>query len=47
MGFKGLIENWQNDLVAAVTLLIALPLSGIALAANASAILFFLRLLVV
>ena len=38
-GFKGLIENWQNDLVAAVSVaLIALPLSlGIALAANAPA----------
>ncbi len=36
-GFKGLVENWQNDLVAAVSVaLIALPLSlGIALAAGA------------
>lgn len=38
-GFKGLIENWQNDLLAAVSVaLIALPLSlGIALAAGAPA----------
>ena len=38
-GFKGLIENWQNDLIAAVSVsLIALPLSlGIALAAGAPA----------
>lgn len=38
-GFKGLIENWQSDLVAAVSVsLIALPLSlGIALAAGAPA----------
>ena len=36
-GFKGLIENWQSDLVAALSVaLIALPLSlGIALAAGA------------
>ncbi|WP_109299999.1 SulP family inorganic anion transporter [Aquimarina sp. AU474] len=38
-GIQGLIENWQNDLVAAVSVaLIALPLSlGIALAAGAPA----------
>ena len=38
-GFKGLIENWQSDLVAALSVaLIALPLSlGIALAAGAPA----------
>lgn len=38
-GFKGLIENWQSDLIAAVSVaLIALPLSiGIALAADAPA----------
>ena len=38
-GFKGLIENWQGDLVAALSVsLIALPLSlGIALAAGAPA----------
>ena len=38
-GFKGLIENWQGDLLAAVSVaLIALPLSlGIALAAGAPA----------
>lgn len=38
-GFQGLIENWQNDLIAAVSVaLIALPLSlGIALAAGAPA----------
>ncbi len=38
-GFKGLIENWQSDLIAAVSVaLIALPLSiGIALAAEAPA----------
>ncbi len=38
-GLKGLIENWQNDLIAAVSVsLIALPLSlGIALAAGAPA----------
>lgn len=38
-GFKGLVENWQSDLVAAVSVsLIALPLSlGIALAAGAPA----------
>ena len=38
-GFKGLIENWQSDLIAAVSVsLIALPLSlGIALAAGAPA----------
>uniref|UniRef100_UPI0025F3EBAB SulP family inorganic anion transporter n=1 Tax=uncultured Winogradskyella sp. TaxID=395353 RepID=UPI0025F3EBAB len=37
--FKGLIENWQSDLIAAVSVsLIALPLSlGIALAAGAPA----------
>ena len=36
-GFKGLIENWQSDLIAALSVaLIALPLSlGIALAAGA------------
>ncbi len=36
-GFQGLIENWQSDLIAAVSVaLIALPLSlGIALAAGA------------
>ena len=36
-GFKGLIENWQSDLIAALSVaLIALPLSlGIALAAEA------------
>ena len=36
-GFQGLIENWQSDLVAALSVaLIALPLSlGIALAAGA------------
>ena len=36
-GFPGLIENWQSDLIAAVSVaLIALPLSlGIALAAGA------------
>ena len=35
-GFKGLIENWQSDMIAAVSVaLIALPLSiGIALAAD-------------
>jgi len=39
IGFKGLIENWQSDLIAAVSVsLIALPLSlGIALAAGAPA----------
>jgi len=38
-GFKGLIENWQSDLIAALSVaLIALPLSlGIALAAGAPA----------
>ena len=38
-GFKGLIENWQSDLIAAVSVsLIALPLSlGIAMAAGAPA----------
>ena len=38
-GFKGLIENWQSDIIAAVSVsLIALPLSlGIALAAGAPA----------
>lgn len=38
-GFKGLIENWRSDLMAAVSVsLIALPLSlGIALAAGAPA----------
>lgn len=38
-GFQGLIENWQSDLLAAVSVaLIALPLSiGIALAAGAPA----------
>jgi len=38
-GFKGLVENWQSDLIAAVSVsLIALPLSlGIALAAGAPA----------
>jgi len=38
-GFKGLIENWKDDLIAAVSVsLIALPLSlGIALAAGAPA----------
>lgn len=38
-GIQGLIENWQNDLIAAVSVaLIALPLSlGIALAAGAPA----------
>jgi len=38
-GFKGLIENWKSDLIAAVSVsLIALPLSlGIALAAGAPA----------
>jgi len=38
-GFKGLIENWQSDLIAGVSVaLIALPLSlGIALAAGAPA----------
>ncbi len=38
-GLKGLIENWQSDLIAAVSVsLIALPLSiGIALAADAPA----------
>ncbi len=38
-GFQGLIENWRNDLIAAVSVsLIALPLSlGIALAAGAPA----------
>jgi len=38
-GFKGLIENWRSDLIAAVSVsLIALPLSlGIALAAGAPA----------
>lgn len=38
-GFKGLIENWQSDLIAAISVaLIALPLSiGIALAAEAPA----------
>ncbi len=36
-GFKGLVENWQSDLIAAISVsLIALPLSlGIALAAKA------------
>lgn len=39
IGFQGLIENWQSDLIAAVSVsLIALPLSlGIALAAGAPA----------
>jgi MFS superfamily sulfate permease-like transporter len=38
-GFKGLVENWQSDLIAALSVaLIALPLSlGIALAAGAPA----------
>ena len=38
-GFKGLIENWQSDFIAAISVaLIALPLSlGIALAAGAPA----------
>ena len=38
-GIKGLIENWQSDVIAAVSVaLIALPLSlGIALAAGAPA----------
>ena len=38
-GFQGLIENWQSDLIAAISVaLIALPLSiGIALAAGAPA----------
>jgi MFS superfamily sulfate permease-like transporter len=38
-GLKGLIENWQSDLIAAISVaLIALPLSlGIALAAGAPA----------
>ena len=38
-GFKGLLENWKSDLIAAVSVsLIALPLSlGIALAAGAPA----------
>ena len=38
-GFKGLLGNWQSDLIAAVSVaLIALPLSlGIALAAGAPA----------
>lgn len=38
-GFQGLIENWQSDLVAAISVaLIALPLSlGIAIAAGAPA----------
>lgn len=38
-GFKGLVENWQSDLIAGVSVaLIALPLSlGIALAAEAPA----------
>jgi len=38
-GFKGLIENWRSDLIAAISVaLIALPLSlGIALAAGAPA----------
>ena len=38
-GFKGLIQNWKSDLIAAVSVsLIALPLSlGIALAAGAPA----------
>jgi len=38
-GFQGLIENWQSDVIAAVSVsLIALPLSlGIALAAGAPA----------
>ena len=38
-GFKGLVENWQSDFIAAVSVsLIALPLSlGIALAAGAPA----------
>ena len=38
-GFKGLIENWQSDMIAAVSVaLIALPLSiGIALAADVPA----------
>jgi len=38
-GFSGLVENWQSDLIAAVSVaLIALPLSiGIALAAGAPA----------
>ena len=39
-GFKGLLENWQSDLIAGVSVaLIALPLSlGIALAAGAPAV---------
>ena len=38
-GFKGLIQNWKSDMIAAVSVaLIALPLSlGIALAAGAPA----------
>ena len=38
-GFEGLVENWQSDMIAAVSVaLIALPLSlGIALAAGAPA----------
>ncbi len=38
-GFQGLVENWQSDLIAAISVaLIALPLSlGIALAAGAPA----------
>ena len=38
-GIKGLTENWQSDLIAAISVaLIALPLSlGIALAAGAPA----------
>ena len=38
-GIKGLIENWQADVIAAISVsLIALPLSlGIALAAGAPA----------
>ena len=38
-GFKGLVQNWKSDLIAAVSVaLIALPLSlGIALAAGAPA----------
>ena len=38
-GLKGLVQNWQGDLLAAVSVaLIALPLSlGIALAAGAPA----------
>ena len=38
-GLKGLVENWQSDVIAAISVsLIALPLSlGIALAAGAPA----------